>query len=86
MSNTPKPLRFGRWRVDTQEAEGGKHFVKMSSMVYRKSGGVSNVWKWAAWKEKMTIWTFHVLKCETARSSSSEYYKYKTKPFSFLKH
>ena len=32
------------------------------SLIYRKSRGVSNEWKWVAWKEKMTTWTFHVLK------------------------
>ena len=80
MSNKSKPLQFvySRWRINTPEVEscvnileveGGKQCVKMSSMVYRKSRGVSNVWKWVVWKEKMTTWTFHVLKAWNGQKS-----------------
>ena len=64
--------------VNILEVEGGKQCVKMSSMVYwksnraltyRNSGSVSNVWKWVVWKEKMTTWTFHVLKAWNGRRS-----------------
>ena len=57
--------------VNIPEVEDGKQFLKMISIAYRKSNraltyrksrGVSNEWKWVAWKEKMTTWTFHVLK------------------------
>ena len=57
--------------VNIPEVEVGKQFLKMISiaywksnraLTYRKSRGVSNEWKWVAWKEKMTTWTFHVLK------------------------
>ena len=64
--------------VNILKVEDGKQGVKMSSMVYRKSNrastyqksrGVSNVWKWVVWKEKMTTWTFHVLKAWNGRKS-----------------
>ena len=57
--------------VNIPEVEVGKQFLKIISIAYRKSNraltyrksrGVSNEWKWVAWKEKMTTWTFHVLK------------------------
>ena len=80
MSNTPEPLRFvyGRWRIDTPEIEScvnitevevGKQFSKMNSI--KKSRGVSDVWKWVGWKEKMTTWTFHVLKVWNSDDSST---------------
>ena len=91
MSNTPEPLRFvyRRWRIDTPEVEScvnipvvevGKHILKISRILYRKSNrastyrksrGVSNVWKWVAWKEKMTTWTFHLLKAWNSYDSST---------------
>ena len=56
--------------VNIPKVEGREQCLKMSilyrksnrALTYRKSRGVSNVWKWVAWKEKMTTWTFHVLK------------------------
>ena len=39
------------------------------ALTYRKSRGVRNEWKWVAWKEKMTTWTFHVLKAWNGRKS-----------------
>ena len=65
--------------VNILEVEGGKQCVKMSSMVnwksncaltYRKSRGVSNMWKWVGWKEKVTTWTFHVLRAWNGRKST----------------
>ena len=43
------------------------------AFTYRKSRGahvhVSNEWKWVAWYEDMTTWTFHVLKAWNDRKS-----------------
>ena len=77
--------------VNIPEVEGGKQCVKMSSMVYwmstraltyRKWRGVNNVSKWVVWKEKMTTWTFHVLKAWNGRISIV---RISYEPSSFLK-
>ena len=39
------------------------------ALTYRNWRVVSNVWKWVVWKEKMTTWTFRVLKAWNGRIS-----------------
>ena len=55
------PIHQNRYDSSTVVDES-THRKSNPALTYRRSRGVSKVWKWVAWKEKMIIWTFRVLK------------------------
>ena len=55
------PIHQNRYDSSTVFDES-THRKSNPALTYRRSRGVSKVWKWVAWKEKMITWTFRVLK------------------------
>ena len=64
-------LTYQKWRVVSNVWKWVAWYTgcRIVRLTYRKLRGVNNLSKWVAWKEKMTTWTFHVLKASNGRIS-----------------
>ena len=66
-----RALTYRKWRVASNVWKWVTWYTgcRNRALTYRKWRVVSNGSKWVAWKEKMTTWTFHVLKAWKGRIS-----------------